>query len=206
MQFLPAREAEIVANFKNGSLTDTQPIQDMLSDSHIFALPTPSNMDELILKAGKITLIRNPYHGMQSIVKGMGPFWKKLNSEHIDAMYANLCPTAENVISNLRTLEKSQHEGKIVIWLIRFLRSCSQSQLKKFLRLVTGAEVLMPTSNIQVQFVDNPGSLDHIRPQSETCFKILNLPRQYYSLTHLRDNFLCYMEKGSFAIMDTPSS
>ena len=74
MQVLPTREAEIVADFKNGLTTNPQPIQDILSDSRIFALPTQSNIDELILQAGKITLIRNPYHAMKSIVRGMGPF------------------------------------------------------------------------------------------------------------------------------------
>lgn len=52
-------------------------------------------------------------------------------------------------------------------------------------RFVMGSSIFLPDSSIQVQFIDQ--ELDHVRPLSQMCFKILTLPRQFTLFSHLRD-------------------
>ena len=65
------KEASLFTNF-NTNVQDIQPIMDILSDFKIFARPSNDNIREIMEKAGKFALIKNPLFSMQSIVNGMG--------------------------------------------------------------------------------------------------------------------------------------
>ena len=50
---------------------------------------------------------------------------------------------------------------------------------------------LVPGERIKVIFNNQP--LDHLQPTSQTCFKILHIPRGYQSFTHLKSNLTKYI-------------
>ena len=60
-----------------------------------------------------------------------------------------------------------------------------------FTRYVSGSTTLVPGEQIKITFIDQ--LLDHLRPTSQICFKILHIPRGYQSFTHLRSNFTKYI-------------
>ena len=55
----------------------------------------------------------------------------------------------------------------------------------KFVGFVTGSLTFLLDFSNQLQFIDQ--QLDHARPLSQTCIKILTLPRQFSSFSHLKD-------------------
>ena len=56
---------------------------------------------------------------------------------------------------------------------------------------ITGACNIWPGDMIRVQYVDLK---KHLRPMSQTCFKILQLPRQYLSFTDVSRNILKFIQ------------
>ena len=186
--FLPKTEASLLEKF-DGS--DAQPILDILTEYKIFERPTVGNINRLITKAVNVALIRLPSFAMGTIIKGMGKFWSSISREMFSSLYECIRPNAIRVIDALVLNELQQADGKIGTWLHRFIRNCTHQQLVTFVRFVTGSTNLWPGDTIKVEFVDQPK--DFLRPISQTCFKILRLPRQYVSYTELATNIISNM-------------
>ena len=122
---------------------------------------------------------------MQQLIKGMGDFWKKLTKEHFGSIFSLTVPNATNIIDSLVALENTKQEGRILNWFHRYIRSCSQTELARLIRFITGSPSLIPNTKIKIEFVDQQISL---RPNFQSCFKILMLPKQYSSLSHMTEN------------------
>ena len=202
LQFVPTKEAEMLKNLQlyGKEPEDPQALSDIWTDLSVTSKPTKENITGLIYQAGKEALVRRPHFSLQSVARGMGHFWKKTGPVMIDAIYSNLNPTPAKLIKCFDYTESTAHEGMLITWLCRFIRCCTDDELRRFLRLLTGAEVLSPKAKLKVIFVDL--NRDHIRPQSKTCFGILYLARQYLSFSDMKNNFLKYMHLGSFALFD----
>ena len=98
IQFIPPIEAQLVQRYSKGEVSNNQPILDILCEYSIFELPTQKNVLQLCQKAANVGLVRNPCFSMQSIVKGMGTFCKKLSSGIIESLFACTIPNAETMI------------------------------------------------------------------------------------------------------------
>ena len=201
MQFITPKEAEIIDKFKRGDMVDAQPIMDILTEYSIFSRPTPNNVSELLHRAANVALIRNPCFSFQRIIKGMGNFWKKLPMEVFDSIYVCTIPTPQTVINSLKSNEINKIDAKITTWLHRYIRSCTSTELAKFVRFITGSATFPPNTSIRVEFTNQP--IAYLRPTSKTCFKILVLPRQYNSFKQMRDNLDIYIgDCYSWAVHD----
>ncbi|XP_057311866.1 uncharacterized protein LOC130649582 isoform X2 [Hydractinia symbiolongicarpus] len=181
--FLPENERALFEKF-----SEVQPVLDILTEYKIFDSPNASNILDLCKKAANVALIRLPCFGVNSIVKGMGKFWSGFSREMFHSIYSCIVPNPERVINSLLVNELQQTEAKIVTWLHRFIRNCTPAQLFSFVRFVTGSPNLWPDDIIKVEFVDQ--AKQYIRPTTQTCFKILHLPRQYVSYTELSSNII----------------
>ena len=203
LNYITSKETSMVYNFSNGADINPQVFIDILSESRVFEQPTKDNILELCTKAGRVALIRLPSLSMSEIVSGMGNFWKNITPEMLDSINAKTQPTPEHIINLLNIAESNQSEQKITTWLHRFIRSADKDILHQLARFITGSENLVPDELIKVEFTDQ--SVDHIRPIAETCFKILRLPRQYQSFSHLNDNLIYYLSHEElWAVSDTP--
>ena len=192
LSFIMPKEADIIQRFKSGSFNNNEDaIMDILQEYSVFAKPTLSNIDSLLEKAAKTALIINPHFALQSLVEGMGNFWKKIDADLLDAMYEVIIPTSEKVIASLSTHETSKHEAKIITWLYRYVRNLGETSLRTFVQFITGSGNILPDTSIKVEFINMP--FDHARPTSKTCFKILYIPRQYSSMSEMKDNFDYYI-------------
>lgn len=174
-----------------------------LAEYNIFTNPTEGNINQLMLKAGKNALLRNPCFAFQSLVKGMNenPIWRRFSEPHITAWFALNQPSPEKLIKCLLVTEENKQEGKVVTWLHRYIRGCSKNQLHKLVRFITGAVSITPTVIIKVTFVDQ--MVTSLLPGSKTCIKILYVPRQYFSFTNLISNFDFYFDsKSTWSVHD----
>lgn len=186
LNFISIRESQVVKSLSEGQSCKIQPIIDILSEYGIFDQPSAGNINSLILKAAKSALIRLPCFSFQAITKGMGMVWKKFNPSLLDALYEVTVPSAEKLIECMAPNEVTSKDGKVTTWLHRYIRSCTEKQLKTFIRFVTGSPNLPYGTTVKVEYVDQ--TRDHLRPIVKTCFKILILARQYMSFTELTEN------------------
>ena len=59
LNFLPSNEAQVLRQFKTNGLGESE-IADIFTELNIFTKVTKENVEQLILRAGKMALIRNP--------------------------------------------------------------------------------------------------------------------------------------------------
>ncbi len=93
-------------------------------------------------------------------------------------------------------IQKDPKDGKIMRWLQRYLKICSNETLVNFLRFCTATDVMRPECRIKVSTEFMPPAA--IRPKSRTCFGIMILPRNYTSFAQLRKNMDFYLRNPSF--------
>ena len=143
----------MIRKFRKEPSTNFQSVADILSDAGIAARPTKDNIEGLLMKAAKTTLIKNRCFGMQKLVKGLRSFWNHVTIDSFDAVFSRTIPTSDGVIESFSSLENTKQEGKIT-WLHRYVRCCSQEELVRFVRFVTGSSLFIPNTVIKVEFVD----------------------------------------------------
>ena len=204
LNYLPEREAEIILACKDGKYVNKQAIIDILSESNIFTAPSPVNIKELCCRAATISLIRCPSFGLQSLIQGMGPFWKDVTKEMFQCYLREVTPTYQSVIECLDPKETCPVDQKITTWVHRYLRTCSNKDVTTFVHFVTGSSLLPPGDKIQLQYVNQPEQ--HLHPRAATCFKILILPRQYSCFTLFRDNLKLHLNSVHWHIHDDDST
>ena len=64
-----------------------QDLCDILSNCSITNLPSPSNIQVMILDAGKKVFIQRPFFVLKNIKIGLGEFWKVINHTYRDWYY-----------------------------------------------------------------------------------------------------------------------
>ena len=190
-KYLPEKESDFLQNFD--SCSDKQACVDILSEFRIFDPPKTENINDLCLKGAHIAIIQKPCFQMQQLVAGMN-FFREMGKEFFDELYHQTIPSADKLIASIIVEEKTTHEQNITTWLHRYIRSCSHTDLKRLLRFVT-ASTSMPSTKIKLQYVNQ--QLEYLRPITETCFCILNLPRQYESFFQLRNNLNQFIQNSS---------
>ena len=193
---LPHREVMLIQQLMSNKIVDVQPIIDILSEYKIFVNPCKENIEKLCFTAANVALIRLPCFAFFGIVNGMGNFWKEVSKEMFLSIYSCIIPSNQAVLDCFQPNEVQQVDQKIFTWLCRFIRSCNQSELCSFVRYITGSSNLWPGEVIRVEFIDQPSA--HLRPMSQTCFKILQLPRQYVTFTQLSTNISRYINNDEF--------
>ena len=191
LKFVSPNDAENINCLKKNKIQEKQPLYDIFFDYGIHAEPTATKIDSLCVKAAKEALIKNGYFTFKCIAKGMGSFWGKLSGDCLNYIFSFSTPTAERLIDLISPEEQSQKEGRLTGWFYRYIRNCNQCKLMTLLRFITGSTCLS-LGSIKLQYVNqNP---PHLRPISQTCFKILNLPRQYTCFTHLSHNLDIFLK------------
>ena len=109
-----------MTKFREGKTLENQPVLDILNEYAMFHQPTPSNIMSLLAKAAKIALVNLPCFGMQTLTRGMGPFWEKLEENLFDSIYDCTIPTSVKVIESTDAVEHSAKDGKTTAWLSRY--------------------------------------------------------------------------------------
>lgn len=195
LKYLPSKESELMMQFKANGKGNVSAIGDIFSELHLFQKPTMENIEKLLVKAGKMALLRNTCFAFQNLVMEMGTFWRKLSKSHLLSIFNATRPNAEKIIDSLDCSERNRQEGRIIIWLHRYIRSCTQTEMERFLRFITGSTSISPATMIKVEFNDQ--TIENLRPRSQTCFQIFIIPRQYFSFTQMKTNLDFFIGNAS---------
>ena len=78
-----------------------QGLCDIFSDCGMTNLPSPSNIQVMILDAGKKVFIQKPFFVLKNIKIGLGEFWKVVTLTEIDTIWNLEAPTPTNVLKNI---------------------------------------------------------------------------------------------------------
>jgi len=173
-KFLPEREGNLFEHF-DASPETVRACMDVLTEYRIYALPTTNNIRERNLKAARISMIQSPCFQFQNLVRSMPLFRNQMDARLFEYLHISQSPTTENVIESIIADEETP---------------------QTFLRFVTSVSSIT-RARIKVMFLDQPER--HLRPQPQTCFSILRLPRQYSCFSELRNNFNFYIQNGNSA-------
>ncbi|KAL7385502.1 hypothetical protein ABVT39_022786 [Epinephelus coioides] len=109
----------------------------------------------------------------------------------LQGLYSEKTPTANKVLSLLSAEPTSAAQNKTMQHLRLFIRSLDSERLSKFLRFVTGADVLC-VNKISIQFSDDIGL--QRRPVAYTCGPLLQLPCTYSNYTEFRREILSVID------------
>ena len=189
---LPEKEREtMLIGLNRTKPFPSEEIMDILDDFKETTMPLPSNLRKLLLKVATAELITKPFLPLLKLREGMGEFWNALTREELDSLYQMCCPTPERVAGRLNATPSDPQEEKVHRWVKRYVRNLDAKMAVKFVRFCTASDVLLPDKGIVVRF-ENMAE-EAIRPTAHTCFRALNVARNYRSLHHLRDNFDFYL-------------
>ena len=152
------------------------------------------NIKKLTIEAANVALVRQPYFLLKNLAFEMSIF-KDMGPDLFSQIFALQMVNAEKLIVSLNNDEaNSNHEEKIMSWLIRYLRNCTHKQVLEILQFITGSCSLVTGEQIKVRYVSLTDTL--LRPTSQTCFKILYLPRQIASYSELAKMFKTFIHNN----------
>jgi hypothetical protein len=115
----------------------------------------------------------------------------------LDEFYARLHPTNAKVVASISVEATSEAERESLKHLKRYIKGLDASKLSKFLRFVTGSDIML-FDHIQVSFTTLEGN--QRRPIAHTCNFLLELPSTYQSFPELRENFNAVLEASTWEI------
>ena len=203
MNYVTPKEASLIRAFANGRTVNSQVFIDIFSEARVYDQPTRENIYQLCIKAARISLIKFPSYSMNEIVTGMGTFWHNVTAKMMGSIRAMTNATPARIMNALNIVENTQADQKVTTWLHRFIRSAEKDTLHQLIRFITGSSNLIPDDIIKVEYIDQ--HKEYVRPIAETCFKILRLPRQYESFSHLYENILYYLSNEDlWVVSDAP--
>ena len=192
LKHLPERESGCIERLTTSHKLPVKPVLTSLQ-SFVSLRLLLKIISKRCTKAGCIALIQTPCFQLQKLVSGM-EFFKTIGPELFDALYLETIPTANRVIESILVQETTNHEQSITTWLHRYIRCCTPAQLATFIRFITASSSMLK-KKIKLHYVNQ--QIGYLRPTSETCFCILNLPRQYSSFSDLRNNLDRWIQNDS---------
>ncbi|XP_066274374.1 uncharacterized protein [Branchiostoma lanceolatum] len=151
-------------------------LRDFLINCEIQTMPTFQDFPEIFHRVAEFKVFEEPKAAILGIVSGFGEasaeVFKQVTTEDIHALYSSLQPTANNIIGKLElTTQSRRGEGpRVFSMLTSFLYNSNEDVCRKFLRYVTGSNLLsMEAIKVRV----DPG----VRGiESHTCFNEIALP------------------------------
>ena len=148
----------------------------------------PLNVYGVILELAKQELIQKPYIMVCSKKKHMNLLkrydeFKSL--EAVQKLYKNSEPTTKKVLEYL--LRKSDSEKECLKYLQRYISGLDKVFLLKFLRFVTGTNIVSNISKLPVIFIKMQGF--QRRPIAHTCGPLLEISDTFRNFCELKEEF-----------------
>ena len=164
---------------------------DILSRLGCREIPSPSNIKRLVVSIARHIFISKPLGALYALNSGVPKiyhsFFQHLSVEKMFDLYKALNATPSAV---LRVVEEpfdmNYAEERVFGYLLSFIGSLKQNELRLFLRFVTGSSVLI-AKVIKVTF-NNLSGLAR-RPTSHTCDCQIELPVSYVTYPEFEMEF-----------------
>ena len=123
-----------------------QGLCDIFSNCGITNLPSPSNIQVMILDAAKRVFIQKSFFILKNIKIGLGEFWKVVTITEIDTIWNLEAPTPTNVLKNIDFSGMKTRSDEIVTsYLQRYINSSSLDNIELLLQFATVCTQLLIT-------------------------------------------------------------
>ncbi|XP_076850602.1 uncharacterized protein LOC143500373 [Brachyhypopomus gauderio] len=188
LQSIPNDERRIVEQAMQDfpSVSDSEDWLDFIDAHNVKTLISAENLKKTLLEVSHKEIIQDPAYISECWNEELKKL--KLPPGGLDEILCNLYPSNKKVLAALQPDENlNKRDQAIFDFLKKYIRNCSHTHLKQFLRFCTGADVLV-TSTIHVRFV--APSSDFVRsPQAHTCGCVLEMPNTYTSYLEMSEEF-----------------
>ena len=195
LSMLPSNQEEVIAKALGGHSFQRNEIIEVLSEYDVHVLPSSSNILQTILQVAKAEFLHKPYIALKKIQESMPYFWNDVSTEHIQAMYQLSFPSRENILKVLSSSPSDMFEEKVFRWFLMYVKQADDDILRNLIQFITASSVIIPGECISVRYEGMP--LMARRPKSQTCFKILVLPKNYPTFRNMKDNLDFYLNHQS---------
>ena len=187
LNYVSTDEKEIIQNAVDNFPEDREDLIEVLSSYNCKSNPSSSDSFKLILaQLAHQEIIQKPKY----VASCWHEIFQKFNyppSFDIGCFYKNAIPTGRKVSLMLKVQDViSPEEQAVFEHLKRFVKNLSPENLKKFLKLCTGADIIT-VERIGVDFNSMIGL--QRRPVFRTCGAIIEVPNTYSCFSELAEEF-----------------
>ena len=151
----------------------------------------PLNVYGVVLELVKQELIQKPYIMVCSwkrLLKNLLKRYDEFKSfETVQKFYRDFEPTAKKVLPLLKADPKSDYERECLRYLQRYIHGLDKAFLLKFLRFVTGTNIVSNIFILSVSFIKMQDL--QRRPIAHTCGPLLKISDTYRNFCELREKF-----------------
>ena len=188
------REALQVSKGSEATFTPVlgESVLNILSTMGCREMPTPGNIQQLILQVARYELVRKPLGALLSLYRGVPteyhPFFSGFSVGDLHGLYRALNATPGSVMSMIKeSKEMTSSQARVLGYLRTFIGNLNHQDLRNFLRFVTGSSVVID-KKVSVTFNSLSGLAR--RPISHTCSCTLELSMTYLTCPDFAEEFL----------------
>ena len=167
-------------------------VLNILSTMGCREMPTPGNIQQLILQVARYELVRKPLGALLSLYREVPteyhPFFSGFSVGDLHGLYRALNATPGSVRSMIKeSKEMTSSQARVLGYLRTFIGNLNHQDLRNFLRFVTGSSVVID-KKISVTFNSLSGLAR--RPISHTCSCTFELSVTYLTYPDFAEEFL----------------
>jgi len=184
---LPFKSKDVLQNaLKDFKQIDEDELLDMLQEFDCRLIVNEKNIKDVISEIAHKEIIQRPKYIIdiwsEELRNKVIPIISKIS---LQEMYINKIPTPTNLLKNLQCPDKDESEikRKVFGFLKKFIREADQMLCTKFLRFVTGSDII--TDQININFTSAKDNYSR-SPVAHTCTNTLDLPMSYDRFIDLR--------------------
>jgi len=189
LKYLSGEDKETLIKSMSSFPDDINELCDVLSSYNCYSKPTDCNLDDLVFQLAHKELIQKPRYVSNcwgSVFK-LVKFPEGFPLENLQSIYELKTPSGRKVINLYDCTPVSPQEHLCFEHLKKFTKNLSQDNLPKFLKLMTGADIIT-VNIITVEFSKLSGVCR--RPIFRTCGPTLELPNTYNNYNELAEEIM----------------
>ena len=201
--YMNETDGRVVERALDGQILDDEEeddLQELLARVDCHSIPKGDALAQMVLKVAHKVLIQQPKYALDEMGKAargrLSMVLPDIND--IKCMYTSKKPSCRKVLRLLQSNPMNAEQDAVFSYLKEFIKGLKEPVLKKFLRFVTGAEIIC-IDHIDVSFNKNRG-MKRI-PIARTCGPVLELSSTYTSYREMRQELLSVLE-SNFLKMD----
>ncbi|MGH0170085.1 UNVERIFIED_CONTAM: hypothetical protein FKN15_070349 [Acipenser sinensis] len=146
LRYIAPFEKDIITSALDGSIgaDDQDELLDILSRMGCHTVPSHDSMKGTILQVAHKQLIQEPKYALEVMADVTRSTLQKLLPEvsNLEVLYEAKKPTVKQVLNVINAEVQNAAQNKTMNFLKQFIRSLDDGRLQKFLRFVTGADML----------------------------------------------------------------
>ena len=191
----------VLATDAKESIFEREDFLDILDRFKCRSNVTKFNTRNIIIELAKQELIQKP-HLMAHSWANNSKYFKHEEGfqsvQNITKFFEKLLATPKRIIGLIEAKPSSESEKDRLGYLKQYIRGLDQSLLKKFLKFVSGSD-LVTFTKINVSFTVPANEFQRL-PIVHTCGPLIEVPSTYNNFCELREDFSNILSHGRFGM------